>query len=155
VGTHHHKPRGHLPARVRRPRARLCLRKRGWTGTSGEFCRREGISRSSLLRWAKRLRVPVTARSRPGTGLMRDWAKPEADRSPFAAVRIRPVPGTDAALRVVLPNGTRLEVPERDPAVLRLVVETVSAGTSKPASQWRPKTSQGIAADKGGCQIFL
>jgi hypothetical protein len=52
-------------------------------------------------------------------------AKPEADRSPFAAVRIRPVPGTDAALRVVLPNGTRLEVPERDPAVLRLVVETV------------------------------
>jgi hypothetical protein len=35
------------------------------------------------------------------------------------------LPGTDAALRVVLPNGTRLEVPERDPAVLRLVVETV------------------------------
>ena len=98
---------------------------RGWTGTSGKFCRREGISRSSLLRWAKRLRVPVTARSRPGTGLMRGWAKPEADRSPFAAVRIRPVPGTDAALRVVLPNGTRLEVPKRDPAVLRLVVETV------------------------------
>ena len=96
---------------------------RGWTGTSGKFCRREGISRSSLLRWAKR--VPVTARSRPGTGLMRVRAKPEADHPPFAAFRIRPVPGTDAALRVVLPNGTRLEVPERDPAVLRLVVETV------------------------------
>jgi hypothetical protein len=35
------------------------------------------------------------------------------------------VPGTDAALRVVQPDGTRLEVSERDPAVLRLVVETV------------------------------
>jgi hypothetical protein len=98
---------------------------RSCTGTSGEFCRREGISRSSLLRWVKRLRVPVTGRSRPGTGLVRGRAKPEADRSPFSAVRIRPVPGTDAALRVVLPNGTRLEIPERDPAVLRLVVETV------------------------------
>jgi hypothetical protein len=99
------------------------VRFRGWTGTSGEFCRREGISRSSLLRWVKRL--AVTARSRPATGLARVRAKPEADRSPFAAVRVRPVPGTDAALRVMLPNGTRLEVPERDPAVLRLVVETV------------------------------
>jgi hypothetical protein len=98
---------------------------RGWTGTSGELCRQEGISQSSLLRWVKRLRVPVTARSRPATGLARVRAKPEAHRSPFAAVRIRPVPGTDTALRVVLPNGTRLEVPARDPAVLRLVVETV------------------------------
>jgi hypothetical protein len=71
----------------------------------------------SLLSWAKQLRVPMTARSRPGTSLVRVRAKPEADRSPFAAVRIRPVPGTDAALRVVLPNGTRLEVPERDSAV--------------------------------------
>jgi hypothetical protein len=75
------------------------VRFRGWTGTSGEFCRREGISRSSLLRWAKRLRVPVTARSRPGTGLVRVRAKPEADRPPFAAVRVRHLPGTDAALR--------------------------------------------------------
>ena len=44
---------------------------------------------------------------------------------PFAAVRIRPVPVTEAALRIVLPNGTRLEVPGRDPEVLRLVVEAV------------------------------
>jgi hypothetical protein len=58
------------------------VRFRGWRGTSGEFCRREGISRSSLLRWAKRLRVPVTARSRPGTGLVRVRAQPEADRPP-------------------------------------------------------------------------
>jgi hypothetical protein len=101
------------------------VRFRDWTGTFGEFCRREGISRSSLLRWAKRLRVPVAARSRPGTGLVRVRAKLEADRPPFAAVRIRPVPGTDAALRVVQPDGTRLEVSERDPEVLRMVVETV------------------------------
>jgi hypothetical protein len=96
---------------------------RGWTGTSGEFCRQEGISRSSLLRWAKRL--AVTARSQPGTGLVRGRAKPEAVRPPFAAVRVRHLPGTAAALRVVLPNGTRLEVPERDPEVLRMVVVTV------------------------------
>ena len=69
--------------------------------------------------------MKVTARSQPGTGLVRVRAKPEADRPPFAAVRVRHLPGTDAALRVVLPNGTRLEVPERDPAVLRMVVETV------------------------------
>jgi hypothetical protein len=94
------------------------MRFRGWTGTSGEFCRREGISRSSLLRWPKRRRVPVTARCRSGTGLVRGRAKPEADPSPFAAVRIRPVPESDAALRVVLPNGTRLEVPERHPCPL-------------------------------------
>ena len=99
------------------------VRFRGWTGTSGEFCRREGISRSSLLRWVKRL--AVTARSRPGTGLVRVRAKPEADRPPFAAVRVRHLPGTDAVLRVVLSDGTRLEVPEGDPAVLRMVVETV------------------------------
>jgi hypothetical protein len=68
------------------------VRFRGWTGTSGEFCWREGISRLSLLSWAKQLRVPMTARSRPGTSLVRVRAKPEADRSPFAAVRIRPVP---------------------------------------------------------------
>jgi hypothetical protein len=98
---------------------------RGWTGTSGKFCRREGISRSSLLRWAKRLRVPVTARSGLGTGLVRVRPKPAANRAPFAAVRIRPVPGTDAALRVVQPDGTRLHVSKRDPAVLRLVVETL------------------------------
>jgi hypothetical protein len=99
------------------------VRFRDWT--SGEFCRREGISRSSLLRWAKRLRVPVTARSRPGTGLVRVRAKLKADRPPFAAVRVRHLPGTDAVLRVVLSDGTRLEVPEGDPAVLRMVVETV------------------------------
>jgi hypothetical protein len=56
---------------------------------------------------------------------VRVWAKPEVDRPPFAAVSARHLPGTDAVLRVVLPNGTRLEVPERDPAVLRLIVQTV------------------------------
>ena len=75
------------------------VRFRGWTRTSGEFCRCEWICRSSLHLWAKQLRVPVTARSRPGTGLVRVRAKPEADRPPFAAVRVRHLPGTDAALR--------------------------------------------------------
>ena len=49
------------------------------------------------------------------------------DCSPFAAVRVRPSQAAagEPALRVVLPNGTRLEVPGRDPEVLRLVVEAV------------------------------
>jgi hypothetical protein len=88
---------------------------RGWTGTSGDFCRQEGISRSSLLRWARRLRVP--ARSQPGPGLARVRAKLEADRSPFAAVRIRPVPASagEPVLRVVLANGALLGVPGPPP----------------------------------------
>jgi len=42
---------------------------RDWTGTSADFCRHEGISRSSLYLWSRRLHVPVMSRSRPGTGL--------------------------------------------------------------------------------------
>jgi len=56
--------------------------------------------------------------------------------APFAAVRIRPVPVTEAALRIVLPNGTRLEVPGRDPEVLRLVMEAVLRQTG-PAGEER------------------
>jgi hypothetical protein len=76
-----------------------------------------------LYRWRQRLADTVP-------GLVPGPAAPVPARiprksAPFAAVRIRPEPVTDAALRVVLPNGTRLEVPARDPEVLRLVVETV------------------------------
>jgi hypothetical protein len=55
------------------------VRFRGWTGTAGEFCRQQGISRSSLLRWVKR--VAVTVPSRPGTSLVRGRAKLEADNN--------------------------------------------------------------------------
>ena len=98
-----------------------------WTGTSAAFCRHEEISRSSLYLWSRRLRVPVMSRSRPGTGLARVRARPKEDCSPFAAVRVRPSQAAagEPALRVVLPNGTRLEVPGRDPEVLRLVLEAV------------------------------
>ena len=100
---------------------------RDWTGTSADFCRHEGISRSSLYMWSRRLHVPVMSRSRPGTGLARVRAKPKVECSPFAAVRVRPSQAAagEPALRVVLPNGTRLEVPGRDPEVLRLVMEAV------------------------------
>ncbi len=58
--------------------------------------------------------------------------------APFAAVRIHPVPVTDAALRIVLPNGTRLEVPWRDPEVLQLVVEEVLRQTGGNDCAKRP-----------------
>ena len=80
-----------------------------------------------LYRWRQRLAAAVPERV-PGPR-----AKVPAGRSrraaPFAAVRIRPVPVTEAALRVVLANGTRLELPGRDPEVLRLVVEAVMRQT--------------------------
>jgi hypothetical protein len=94
------------------------------SGNGEEFCRAEGVSSLALLyRWRQRLAATVPGR------VPDSQAKVPAGRSrratPFAAVRIRPVPVTTAALRVVLPNGTRLEVPGRDPEVLRLVVEEV------------------------------
>ncbi len=52
---------------------------RSWMGTSGKFCRREGISRSSLLRGANRLRVcqrapqnrPLSGGPKPATVVLR------------------------------------------------------------------------------------
>jgi hypothetical protein len=49
---------------------------RDWTGTSAKFCRHEGISRSSLSLWFRRLCVLILSRSRPGTGLASGRAKP-------------------------------------------------------------------------------
>ena len=108
-------------------------------GTSADFCRHEGISRSSLYLWSRRLRVPVISRSRPGTGLARVRAKPKVDCSPFAAVRVRPAQATvgEPALQIVLPNGTRLEVPGRDPELLRLVVEAVLRHTGSAGEERR------------------
>jgi hypothetical protein len=93
------------------------------SGNVEEFCRAEGVSLAMLYRWRQRLagavprRVPGS-RAKAAAGVSRR-------ATPFAAVRIRPVPVTEAALRVVLTNGTRLEVTGRDPEVLRLVLEAV------------------------------
>ena len=104
------------------------------SGDVEEFCRAEGVSLAMLYRWRQRLAGAVPGRV-PG-----QRAKTAAGRSrraaPFAAVRIRPVPVTEAALRIVLPNGTRLEVPGRDPEVLRLVMEAVLRQTG-PAGEER------------------
>ena len=104
------------------------------SGNVEEFCRAEGVSLAMLYRWRQRLAGAVPGRV-PGPR-----AKAATERSrratPFAAVRIRPVPVTEAALRVVLPNGTRLEVPGRDPEVLRLVLEAVLRQTG-PAGEER------------------
>jgi hypothetical protein len=59
---------------------------RNWMGTSADFCRHEGICRSSLSLWFRRLRVPIMPRSRPGTGLAWGRAKPKVDCSHFAPV---------------------------------------------------------------------
>ena len=73
--------------------------------------------------------------------------------APFAVVRIRPVPVTAAALRVVLTNGTRLEVPGRDSEALRLVMESVLrqkgatcgvSGHPKTGHTGHPRNCQGI-----------
>jgi len=87
-----------------------------------------------LYRWRQRLAAAVPERV-PGPR-----AKVPAGRSrraaPFAAGRIRPVPVTETALRIVLTNGTRLEVTGRDPEVLRLVLEAVLRQTG-PAGEER------------------
>jgi len=86
------------------------------SGNVEEFCRAERVSPAMLYRWRQRLAGAVPGRV-PG--------RVSRKVAPFAAVRIRPVPVTEPALRIVLSNGIRLEVPGRDPEVLRLVMEAV------------------------------
>ena len=104
------------------------------SGNGEEFCRAEGVSLAMLYRWRQRVAETVPGR------VPDSQAKVPAGRSrratPFAAVRIRPVPVTETALRIVLTNGTRLEVTGRDPEVLRLVMEAVLRQTG-PAGEER------------------
>ena len=104
------------------------------SGNVEEFCRAEGVSLAMLYRWRQRLAGTVPGRV-PGPRA-KVPARVTRKVVPFATVRIRPVPVTEAALRVVLPNGTRLEVPGRDPEVLRLVMEAVLRQTG-PAGEER------------------
>ena len=104
-------------------------------GNAAEFCRAEGVSLAILYRWRQRLADAVP-------GLVPELGAPVSARiprkpTPFAALRIRPEPATDTALRVILPNGTRLEVPVQDPEVLRLVVGAVLSQTA-PSGAGRP-----------------
>ena len=104
------------------------------SGNVEEFCRAEGVSLAMLYRWRQRLAGTVPGRV-PGPRA-KVPARVTRKVAPFAAVRIRPVPVTEPALRIVLPNGTRLEVPGRDPEVLRLVMEAVLRETG-PAGEER------------------
>ena len=104
------------------------------SGNVEEFCRAEGVSLAMLYLWRQRLAGAVPGRV-PGPRA-KVPARVTRKVAPFAAVRIRPVPVTEAALRIVLPNGTRLEVPGRDPEVLRLVLEAVLRQTG-PAGEER------------------
>jgi hypothetical protein len=103
------------------------------SGNVEEFCRAEGVSLAMLYRWRQRLAGTVPGRV-PGSRA-KVSARVTSKATPFAAVRIRPVPVTDTALRIVLPNGTRLEVPERNPEVLRLVVEAVLRQTGSAGEE--------------------
>jgi hypothetical protein len=104
-------------------------------GNAAEFCRAEGVSLAILYRWRQRLAdtVPGLVPELGAAVPARIPRKP----TPFAAVRIRPEPATDTALRVILPNGTRLEVPVLDPEVLRLVVGAVLSQAA-PSGGGRP-----------------
>ena len=97
------------------------------SGNVEQFCRAEGVSLAMLYRWRQRLAGTVPGRVAGPRAKVP--ARVTRKVAPFAAVRIRPVPVTEAALRVVLANGTRLELPGRDPEVLRLVVEAVMRQT--------------------------
>jgi hypothetical protein len=103
------------------------------SGNVAEFCRAEGVSLAMLYRW--RQRVAETVAGRVAGPRAKVPARVTRKVAPFAAVRIRPVPVTEAALRIVLPNGTRLEVPGRDPEVLRLVVEAVLRQTGSAGEE--------------------
>ncbi|MFN7769525.1 MAG: IS66 family insertion sequence element accessory protein TnpA [Planctomycetaceae bacterium] len=103
------------------------------SGNVEEFCRAEGVSLAMLYRWRQRVAETVPGRV-PGSRA-KVSARVTSKATPFAAVRIRPVPVTDTALRIVLPNGTRLEVPERNPEVLRLVVEAVLRQTGSAGEE--------------------
>ncbi|MFN7767714.1 MAG: IS66 family insertion sequence element accessory protein TnpA [Planctomycetaceae bacterium] len=87
------------------------------SGNVEEFCRAEGVSLAMLYRWRQRLAGAVPRRVAGPRAKVP--ARVTRKVAPFVAVRIRPVPVTEAALRIVLPNGTRLEVPGRDPEVQR------------------------------------
>ena len=103
------------------------------SGNVEEFCRAEGVSLAMLYRWRQRLAETVAGRVAGPRAKVP--ARVTRKVVPFATVRIRPVPVTEAALRVVLPNGTRLEVPGRDPEVLRLVVEAVLRQTGSAGEE--------------------
>jgi len=90
-------------------------------GNAAEFCRAEGVSMAILYRWRQRLADTVPGLV-PAPGAPVPTQIPRQPAS-FAAVRIRSEPPTDTVLRVILPNGTRLEVPGRDPEVRKRPVE--------------------------------
>ncbi|MFN9200438.1 MAG: IS66 family insertion sequence element accessory protein TnpA, partial [Planctomycetaceae bacterium] len=74
------------------------------SGNVEEFCRAEGVSLAMLYRWRQRLAGTVPGRVAGPRAKVP--ARVTRKVAPFAAVRIRPVPVTEAALRIVLPNGT-------------------------------------------------
>jgi hypothetical protein len=108
------------------------------TGTSAEFCQPERFSRSLLSLWSRRVRVPNRSWSQKErdslwSGTSQQWIGRILPLSESVHRRLRP---GKPAFRVVLPNGSRLEVLGRDPEMLRLVVEAVLRQTG-PAGEER------------------
>ena len=104
----------------------LALRASGLTQT--EFCRQEGISRSSLYRWLRQ----VEEARRPVAGRSGHVASPGRERPLFAKLQIRPE-GADAEAKspapsplgvvIILSSGDQLFLSDAcDPAWLGKVV---------------------------------
>jgi transposase-like protein len=110
------------------------------SGSFGAFCRLEGISVGALYQWRRRLaresgrssnrqsRTGAGAESTPATTV------PRLDGSPdgrFAALSVRLVPG-ETPLRVLLPVGTRIEVPVADLRLVHLVLRCLVTNSISP-----------------------
>ncbi|MFM7158995.1 MAG: IS66 family insertion sequence element accessory protein TnpA [Planctomycetaceae bacterium] len=110
------------------------------SGSVEAFCRLEGISIGALYQWRRRLaRESGRSSSRQArTGAGAEWTPattvPRLDGSPdgrFAALSVCPVAG-ETPLRVVLPCGTRIEVPVADLRLVRLVLRSLVTNSSSP-----------------------
>ncbi|MFM8221479.1 MAG: IS66 family insertion sequence element accessory protein TnpA [Planctomycetaceae bacterium] len=110
------------------------------SGSVEAFCQLEGISVGTLYQWRRRLARESgrssSRQARTGAGAERAPATtgPRLDGSPdgrFAALSVRPVAG-EAPLRVLLPGGTRIEVPVADLRLVRLVLRSLVTNSSSP-----------------------
>ena len=81
-----------------------------------EFCQREEVSVASFYQWRKKLAAAL--------------AEPEKPPRHVTAASFIPVEVIAASdLQVAFPNGTRLTVPARDHALVRVLVEALAQST--------------------------
>lgn len=84
--------------------------------TVAEFCREEGVSAASFYQWRRRL----------GRGKLNDTSSRRRPRTASRAFVPVEVVGSSGVL-VVLPGGTRIEIPTGDAALLTATLHAVAA----------------------------